>query len=82
MTTIGEPATGSDPRHNVFTRLALVITSPGAAYAEVAARPAFLGALAVVIGVMIACQVAFLSTTVGQQVMIDQQVRAAWKRSA
>jgi hypothetical protein len=59
----------------LFTRLALVITSPGAVYAEVAARPAVVGALALVIGVMVACQMLFLSTTVGRQVMIDQQVQ-------
>jgi hypothetical protein len=75
MTTVGESTTANGKGHNIFTRLPLVVTSPGAAYAEIAARPAALGALAVVIGVIVVCQVLFLTTPVGQQVMIDQQVQ-------
>jgi hypothetical protein len=75
MTSVGDSTPVAGHGHNVFTRLGLVITSPGAAYAEVAARPAVLGAFAIVIGVMVVCQVLFLWTPVGQQVMIDQQVQ-------
>jgi len=74
MTSVAEPTAGTRTGHNVVTRLALIVTSPGAAYAEVAARPAALGALGLVIAVIVTCQFLFLSTTVGQQVMIDQQV--------
>jgi hypothetical protein len=52
-----------------------VIFSPRATYAGVAARPRALGALAVVLVISIAGTFAFLSTEVGQQAMLDQQVR-------
>jgi Yip1 domain len=75
MTSAAEATAAAGQAGNVFTRLALVVTSPGRAYAEVAAEPRALGALAIVIGIMIVCQFTFLSTTVGQQVMIEQQLR-------
>jgi hypothetical protein len=72
MTTTAPAVTAGNT--NVLTRLALVLTSPGEAYAEVAARPRALGAFTVVIAVMIVCQFLFLSTAVGQRVMVDQQI--------
>jgi len=52
-----------------------VILSPRAAYADVAARPRVLGALAVVLAVIMIATFAFLSTDVGQQASLDNQVR-------
>jgi hypothetical protein len=74
MTTVEQSGAVTIRERNVFARLLLVLTSPGEAYQEVAARPKALGAFAVVIGVMIVCQFVFLSTTVGQQVMVEQQI--------
>lgn len=74
MASIGESSAATGQGSNVFTRLLLVLTSPAAAYAEVAARPKVLGALAVVIAISMLCQFIFLSTEVGQQVLVDQQI--------
>ena len=74
MAAVSDSAAVTGSRHNLFTRLVLVVTSPGAAYAEVAAKPAILGALAVVVAVMAICPFLFLSTAVGQEAMIDQQI--------
>jgi hypothetical protein len=52
-----------------------VLTSPRATYAAVAARPQWLGALAFVIVVGGAAIFGFLSTEVGKQAMLDQQVK-------
>jgi Yip1 domain len=56
-------------------RLAGVILSPRAAYADVAARPRIFGALAFVLAVIVIATFAFLSTSVGQQASLDNQVR-------
>jgi hypothetical protein len=52
-----------------------VLLSPRDTYAAVAARPRSLGVLAVVLTVVILAQGVFLSTEVGQQAVLDQQVR-------
>jgi hypothetical protein len=56
-------------------RMVGVIVSPRAAYAAVAARPRVLGALAVVLTVIVAATFLFLSTDVGQQASLDDNVR-------
>jgi hypothetical protein len=56
-------------------RIVGVIFSPRAAYADVAARPRVFGALAIVLAVIITATFAFLSTDVGQQAFLDNQVR-------
>jgi len=56
-------------------RIAGVILSPRAAYAEVAARPRVFGALMFVLAVIVTATFAFLSTEVGQQASLDNQVR-------
>ena len=53
-----------------------VIVSPYKAYANVAARPRALGALALTLIVMIACQSLFLSTDTGKRAMLEQQVQS------
>ena len=65
-------STGSN---SLFARIPGVIFSPRATYADVSARPRALGALAFVLLISIAGTFAFLSTEVGQQAMLDQQVR-------
>jgi len=56
-------------------RMVGVILSPRATYAAVAARPRVLGALAVVLTVIVAATFLFLSTDVGQQASLDDNVR-------
>ena len=60
---------------NLSARMAGVILSPRATYAAVAARPRVLGALAVVLAVIVTATFLFLSTDVGQQASLDDNVR-------
>lgn len=68
----GTPA--NDP--GLFARLMGVVLSPRETYAAIASRPRWLGALAVVLLVTVAAQTWFVSTDVGQGLILDQQVRA------
>ncbi len=74
---IDSPDTPVQPRPSVglAARLVGVILSPRQAYESVAARPRAFGALAVVALVVALSQGAFLATTVGQEALLDQQVR-------
>ncbi len=56
-------------------RLFGVLTSPRATYAQVAMRPRWFGALAVLVVVAGASNFIFLSTEVGQNALFDQQLR-------
>ena len=58
-------------------RLIGVLFAPRATYAGLAARPRWLGALAVVVLTSTVSLWAFLSTEVGRNAMLDQQVRQA-----
>jgi Yip1 domain len=60
---------------NLIARILGVITSPRATYAAVAARPRALGALALVVLVSAASVGVFMSTQVGREALLDQQVR-------
>jgi hypothetical protein len=60
----------------LFARLLGVIFSPKETYAGVVARPRALGALLVTVVIMAAAQGLFFATPTGQEVLIDQQVRA------
>jgi len=71
-TTVDASATGS---RSLPARIAGVIFSPRATYAEIAARPRIFGALAFVLAVIVIATFAFLSTGVGQQASLDNQVR-------
>jgi hypothetical protein len=71
-TSVPPAATGSD---NLFSRLIGVIFSPKDTFARIVARPAWVGALAVVTLVVAVLTFAFLSTEVGQSAWLDQQVR-------
>jgi len=56
-------------------RMAGVLFSPRATYAAVAARPRVFGALALVIAAIVAATFLFLSTDIGQQASLDDNVR-------
>jgi len=64
----------SPPRLGLIARIVGVLFSPRDTYAAVAARPTWLGVLGVVLLIMGAAQYALLSTDVGQQLALDQQV--------
>src|SRR5262249_18011838 len=57
-------------------RLAGVVFSPRATYAEVAARPRVLGVLLVVMLLTVGVSSIFLSTDVGKQATLERQDRA------
>lgn len=68
--------TAANPQKDlgVLSRFFGVILSPKDTYAVVAAKPRVLGILVLSLGLMIAVQAAFLSTDVGKNAMIDQQI--------
>ncbi|OFV94032.1 MAG: hypothetical protein A3G76_09710 [Acidobacteria bacterium RIFCSPLOWO2_12_FULL_65_11] len=70
----------SEPTSNLAkglpARVFGVLTSPRATYADVVARPRALGVMVVVLMISISALVTFLSTEVGRQAVLDQQLRA------
>jgi uncharacterized membrane protein (DUF2068 family) len=62
------------PSHGLLARLAGVIVSPRATYEEIAARPRILGALLTVLIVAGLATFTFLSTEVGQNALLDEQL--------
>lgn len=60
----------------LVARIFGVLISPRATYAAVAAKPRSLGVLAVILVVIGVAQAVFLSSELGQQLVLDQQVRA------
>jgi hypothetical protein len=60
----------------LFARIFGVLLTPRATYAAVAAKPRSLGVLAVVLVIIGLAQGLFLSSEVGQQLVLDQQIRA------
>ena len=60
----------------LLARILGVLLSPRATYAAVAAKPRSLGVLAVVLVIIGVAQGVFLSSEVGQQLVLEQQVRA------
>jgi hypothetical protein len=64
------------PGKGLVARLAGVVFSPKATYADIAARPRVLGALAVTLALMIGASTMFLSTDVGRSATLERQDRA------
>lgn len=73
--TIANPSAAPAAALSLPARIIGVLTSPRATYADVAARPRWAGMLASIVLVGSIGTFAFLSTEVGQQAMLDQQVR-------
>jgi Yip1 domain len=69
------PQPASPPARGLAARVFGVLTSPRAAYADIAAHPRWLGALVVVLVTTIAPTSWLLSTEVGQRAVIDQQLQ-------
>ena len=75
MTDTTTPAT-TPPNLPLMSRILGVLFSPRETFAAVVARPRWFGVLAVVCLVMGASQFALLSTDIGKQLALDQQVAA------
>jgi len=76
MTEVAVPAlTAAATPKGLLARVFGVLVAPRATYADVAARPRWLGVLAVVLLVMAAGSIIFFSTDVGKEALLDQQVR-------
>ncbi len=71
--TDAEPAQTVAPL-SLPARMLGVITSPSATFANVAAYPKWFGVLAISLLVLAAANYVFLSTPIGQQASLDQQV--------
>lgn len=69
----GAPSTGSP---GLLLRVFGVLMSPRETYAAVAAKPRAFGVIVVVLAVVVLAQGIFLSTEVGQQAALDQNIRA------
>ena len=68
------PPSSTGPHPGLLSRVVGVLFSPRETFAAVAARPKWLGALGVAVLIMGVAQYALLSTDVGQQLALDQQV--------
>jgi hypothetical protein len=68
---------------SLAARLVGVVFSPGDTFRGIAAHPRWLGAMAVIVAIVAGANFALLSTEVGQQALLDQQVRSAesWGRT-
>ena len=74
--TIAAQPAAAAPK-GLLARAIGVLIAPRATYASVCARPRALGALLLVLAIAATVTVAFLSTEVGQQAALDQQIRQA-----
>jgi hypothetical protein len=75
--TIAAESSATSAPQGLAARAIGILTSPRATYAGVAAHPRWLGALALVVLLSMACVSAFLSTDVGKDALLDQQTRQA-----
>jgi hypothetical protein len=75
-TTTSDTSIDTSRDLGLIARLLGVIVSPRDAYAAVVKRPRVLGALVVTMAITIGAQAGFLSTEVGRQALLDQQVKA------
>ena len=73
MPQTAAPAVSGTAAKGFPARILGVIFTPRAAYADVAARPAWLGAMLVVFALTGGSTFAFLSTEIGKNAMLDQQ---------
>lgn len=73
--TVAAAPTSDIGSKGLLARIAGVLFAPRATFADVAARPRWVGVLAVVVLVVVAGTATFLSTEVGRQALLDQQTR-------
>jgi hypothetical protein len=65
----------ANPSRGLLSRAVGVVLTPKTTYADVAAKPRILGALTLVLIIMIGASVAFSSTQIGRDLMMEQGVR-------
>lgn len=70
-----DPSAAAVPAKGLLGRVVGVVWSPRATYAEVAARPRVSGALGLFLGIAMSASFVFMSTEVGQEALLDQQIR-------
>lgn len=75
MVVTSEAAPIAPASRGLIARVAGVLTSPRATYADIAARPASVGVLLVVLVTTVAPVMWILSTEVGQRAVLDQQLQ-------
>jgi hypothetical protein len=68
---------------NLVARLVGVVFSPGDTFRGIAAHPRWLGAMAAIVAIIAGANFVLLSTEIGQQALLDQQIRSAesWGRT-
>ena len=71
-----EPSAGATASKGLLARAVGVVVSPRTTYVEVAARPHILGALGLFLAIAIAGSFTFMSTQIGKDALLDQQIRA------
>lgn len=69
-------ATADTPHPGLLARIVGIVFSPRDTYAAVAARPRAAAVLTLITVLMASAQFAFLSTTLGQDLALEQQVRS------
>ena len=74
--TTTTPSTTASAHPGLLARVIGVIFSPKETFAAVAAKPTWLGAIAIAVLIMGVAQYALLSTEVGQDLALEQQVTA------
>jgi len=74
--TLASPRPEAAAPSGLAARAFGVLTSPRATYAAVAARPRALGVLALVLALIVTATAVFMSTSVGRQALLDQQIRS------
>jgi hypothetical protein len=77
---MSDTATALQPQaadRSLVARLVGVVFSPGETFRGIAARPRWLGAMVAVLAVVAGANFVLLSTEVGQQALLDQQIRSA-----
>jgi hypothetical protein len=77
MSATRSPLSVPAPSRGIVGRFFGVLTSPRATYADIAARPGWLGALVGILAVTIAPRFWLLSTEIGQRAVVDQLLQAA-----
>ncbi len=75
MTETVAAAPAPDTSKGLLSRVAGILFAPRATYAAVAARPRVFGALAIVLVLIVGTTALLVSTEVGRQAVLDQQVR-------
>jgi hypothetical protein len=73
--TVAQPIAAPGPSQGLLARAVGIIFSPRATYAGVAARPRVVGALLLILFIMATGLTTFLSTQVGREALLDQQIR-------